>query len=304
MLELTQARGELTSTLTGHGDWAVRFPAPAGAKFNAVVSGSCVLDTAGLDRPIPLAAGDAFLLTREQEFVLATSLRSAEQPARVLFDRAAGRGATAGDPQAPVTAQLIGGSFTFDRRARELLLDALPPVVHVPADAEGAAGIRQLLERVAQEADRAAPGSGAVGAHLAIVLLIDIVRHHLAQRGGAAGWLRGLADPVAGPALRAIHAYPAARWTVQLLADEARVSRSTMAARFAAVVGTGPLTYLTRWRIELATHRLTTTDQTIALISQAVGYGSEAAFALAFKRERGLPPGAFRRSRRVAGAGA
>ncbi|UTT39877.1 AraC family transcriptional regulator [Glutamicibacter mishrai] len=41
---------------------------------------------------------------------------------------------------------------------------------------------------------------------------------------------------------------------------------------------------------------MTATDRTIASIAEEVGYGSEVAFALAFKRELGCTPGAYRRS--------
>lgn len=296
VLALIEARGELASTLTGHGDWAVRFPAPAGAKFNSVLTGSCTIDTDGLSHPVTLRAGDSFLLTRPQEFVIATSAQAVEQPASPLFRETSGRSAEVGLGDQPVTATLIGGSFTFDRRARELLLDALPPLIHLPAHADGAAMAQHLLNRIGQEASTERIGAGVIGEHLAVVLLIDIIRYHLAENLEGTSWLHGLADPVAAAALRAIHADPAARWTVQLLADKAHVSRSTLAARFKAVVGLGPLEYLTRWRIEVGAHRLATTEQTIATIADGVGYGSEAAFALAFKRELGMPPGGYRRS--------
>ncbi|GAA3796255.1 helix-turn-helix domain-containing protein [Streptomyces chiangmaiensis] len=43
---------------------------------------------------------------------------------------------------------------------------------------------------------------------------------------------------------------------------------------------------------------MATTEQTVAAIADAVGYGSEAAFSLAFKRELGTPPGGYRRQAR------
>lgn len=296
VLALLKARGELTSTFTGRGAWAVRFPAPSGAKFNSVLKGSCTLDTEGLGTPLTLNPGDSFLLTRPQEFVLSTSSEADEQHASPLFQATAGRRAEVGPREESVNAVLIGGSFSFDRNARELLLDSLPPVIHLPAHAPGAAMTQYLLIRIGQESSDQRIGAGVIGAHLAVVLLIDIVRHYLSQNPQGAGWLSGLSDPVVANALGAIHADPSARWTVQHLADKSNVSRSTLAARFKAVAGVGPLEYLTRWRIELGAERLRATDQKIASIAEEVGYGSEAAFALAFKRELGSPPGAYRRT--------
>jgi AraC-like DNA-binding protein len=257
-----------------------------------------MLSTHGLDHPLTLRAGDSFLLTRPQEFVLSTSPDATVLSASPFFRASGGASAEAGPLQQPVTAHLVGGSFTFGQRARELLLDAVPPVIHVPAHAEGAAMLPHLLTRIDQEARTAALASNVVTEHLAVVLLIDVVRYHLTQQPHRTGWLQGLRDPVVSAALRAIHANPSRRWTVRLLADAALVSRSTLAARFKAIVGQGPLEYLTRWRIELGAHQLTQTNQTIAYIADAVGYGSEAAFALAFKRELGVAPGSFRRESR------
>ncbi len=298
VLRLVEVRAERASTLTGHGDWALRFPAPDGAKFNSVLDGSCVIDTDGLDHPITLRAGDSFLLTRPQEFILGTSPRSTVQPASPFFRATGGASAEVGPLDQPVTAHLVGGSFTFGRRARELLLDALPPVIHLPAHAEGAGMLPHLLTRTDKEARTGGLASNLITEHLAVVLLIDVVRHHLTQQPDTTGWLQGLRDPVVSAALHAMHADPARRWTVRMLADVALVSRSTLAARFKSVVGQGPLEYLTRWRLELGAHRLAATDQTIATIADAVGYGSEASFALAFKRELGAPPGSYRREAR------
>ncbi len=276
----------------------MRFPAPAGAKFNSVIVGSCTIETEGLEHPLTLRAGDSFLLTRPQEFVLSTSPRTSVQSASPFFRATGGTSAEVGPVEQPVTARLVGGSFTFGRRARELLLDALPPLIHLPAHADGAAMVPHLLSRIDHEAHKGRIGANVVTEHLAVVLLIDVVRYHLAHHPDGTSWLQGLGDPVVSAALHAIHADPARRWTVRLIADATHVSRSTLAARFKAAVGQGPLEYLTRWRLELGAHRLAATDQTIATIADAVGYGSEAAFALAFKRELGTPPGSYRKEAR------
>ncbi|MFJ8364089.1 helix-turn-helix domain-containing protein [Streptomyces sp. NPDC093984] len=257
-----------------------------------------MIDTDGLHHPVTLLAGDSFLLTRPQEFVLGSSPHSSVQPASPLFRATGGASAEAGPLDEPVTARLVGGSFTFGRRARQLLLDALPPLIHLPAHAQGAAMLPHLLSRIDQEARTGGLASNVITEHLAVVLLIDVVRYHLSHQPDRTGWLQGLSDPVVSAALHAIHADPARRWTVRLLADVAHVSRSTLAARFKTVVGQGPLEYLRRWRLELGAHRLTATDQTVATIADAVGYGSEAAFALAFKRELGTAPGSYRRESR------
>lgn len=82
------------------------------------------------------------------------------------------------------------------------------------------------------------------------------------------------------------------------LAKEVGISRSTLAARFAARLGEGPLHCLTNWRMNKAAVLLSETDNKIATIIEKVGYQSEPSFNAAFKKIYGIPPGQFRRLRR------
>ena len=56
------------------------------------------------------------------------------------------------------------------------------------------------------------------------------------------------------------------------------------------------MAYLSRWRLKLGADTLLSTEESVAEVAAAVGYGSEAAFNRAFKREFGCPPAQFRRN--------
>jgi AraC-like DNA-binding protein len=62
------------------------------------------------------------------------------------------------------------------------------------------------------------------------------------------------------------------------------------------------MTYLTRWRLQLAARTLERTSRGVAEIAADVGYESEAAFNRAFKREFGQPPGRYRSDQKCASA--
>jgi AraC-like DNA-binding protein len=109
------------------------------------------------------------------------------------------------------------------------------------------------------------------------------------------GWLRALTDPRLSTALQRLHERPEAPWTVEGLARAAGMSRSVFAARFKSIVGEGPLTYLTRWRMHKATRLMTAGNLSASEIAQAVGYETDSAFVKAFKRHVGETPGAYRR---------
>lgn len=72
------------------------------------------------------------------------------------------------------------------------------------------------------------------------------------------------------------------------------MSRSGFATAFAERVGEPPASYLARVRMARAERLLLEQDWPLPRIAEAVGYASPAAFSVAFKRLRGIPPGAVR----------
>lgn len=74
------------------------------------------------------------------------------------------------------------------------------------------------------------------------------------------------------------------------------MSRSAFAARFTELVGEPAMAYVTRWRMHVAFDELRDQGATVAQLAGRLGYRSEAAFARAFKRVIGLPPGAVKRA--------
>jgi len=107
--------------------------------------------------------------------------------------------------------------------------------------------------------------------------------------------LAGLRDEVIGRVLSLIHARPGHPWTLEELAREANSSRTSVAKRFAELVGQPPMQYLTQWRMQVAANLLSQTDAKMNAIAGDVGYDSEAAFSRAFKKATGVAPGSWRK---------
>ncbi len=291
VLGLLDVRGHVSAGLVAGGDWAVRFPPPPGMKFNTVCEGRCSLTVGGSAR-VSLSEGDCFLLTRPVPFVLGNAWDTTPVEAEPLFTAAEGTTVRVGSGEDTV---LVGGGFSFGDRARNLLLDFLPPLIHIPANTPQADAVRWSLTQIACELNRPSPGSRVVAEHLAVVMLVHVLRLHLSRETTAGpGWPAGLADPVVAPVLSAVHGSPAHPWTVAELAGVARVSRSALAARFKDVIGRPPLDYLTRWRIELASRDLRQGREPLATIAHRVGYGSESALSTAFRRVTGISPSDYR----------
>ena len=114
------------------------------------------------------------------------------------------------------------------------------------------------------------------------------------------GWLAGARDPVVGRSLGLLHSRVAHRWTIAELADAVAISRSALMERFTKYLDEPPMTYLARWRMQLAAQALKVTSRGVANIAAGIGYESEAAFNRAFKRQFAVPPGQYRRQHRDA----
>ena len=76
------------------------------------------------------------------------------------------------------------------------------------------------------------------------------------------------------------------------------MSRSAFAARFTELVGEPVMSYVARWRMQVAVAALKDEGATVGQLADRLGYRSEAAFSRAFKRVIGVSPGAIRRGAR------
>ena len=116
-------------------------------------------------------------------------------------------------------------------------------------------------------------------------------------------WFSAVRSPNTARALACIHEAPARPWTIDTLAEEAGLSRSTFARQFLASVGEAPHSYLTRWRMGIAAQLLQDTDLRLTEIARRVGYFSEFSFSRAFKKACGVAPSQLRgRSKSAVGS--
>jgi AraC-like DNA-binding protein len=190
---------------------------------------------------------------------------------------------------------LICGAVRFDHPAAHNLTRILPDVIHIDAaSSPQMEWMQSALRLMGEEARQLRPGGEAVMTRLADILVVQAIRAWIDTDPGArSGWLGALKDPQIGPALALVHRDPTRAWTLASLAAEVAMSRSAFAARFTELVGEPAMQYMTRLRMHLAVDALRD-GATVAEIADRLGYRSEAAFARAFKRVVGSPPGAMK----------
>ncbi|MDD9940517.1 MAG: AraC family transcriptional regulator [Myxococcales bacterium] len=214
-----------------------------------------------------------------------------------------------GDPrrrdQQAVTG-LVWGYLGCERHADRLFLAGLPKCIH-DSRSEDRSGrwIEHSMRHLTSDLDATICGRSALHARVAEALLVESLRRYMLRLPPESrGWLAGARDPIVGAALALLHRAPESPWTLTTLAVATGVSRSVLTDRFTDHLGEPPLTYLARWRMQLAARLLEGSRNTIIQVAAEVGYDSESAFCRAFKRTYGLPPGqyrklAFRRSHRA-----
>ena len=197
--------------------------------------------------------------------------------------------------------KFVCGFMVCEPRLSEVFLAGLPKMlkVHVANEPSGAWLQNSILFSVG-EANGSNAGSGLVLARLSEVLFVETLRRYIsALPPDQIGWLAGARDPIIGQALALLHKEPAHPWTISNLARRIGLSRTRLAERFREFLGESPMAYLAQWRLKLGAEILQSTEDSVAEVAAAVGYGSAAAFNRAFKREFDCPPAQFRRKRKA-----
>jgi AraC-like DNA-binding protein len=295
VLSLVKPRSYSSGGFDVGGELSIQFPQHEGIKCYALVSGQCWLSVEGVPDAVHLKAGDCFLLPRGRPFRLATDLTLPPADFRTVLSTA-GNGRI-GKFNGGGDCFIVGGHFALTGNHAGILLEVLPPIVHIRKESDKAA-MRWSLERMMQELREPQPGGILVAQHLAYMMLVQALRLHLAEglRAGV-GWLFALADKQMSAAINSMHDNPAHGWTLQELAECAGMSRSTFALKFKGTVGASPMEYLTRWRMLLAGDKLENSSDSVSVIALSLGYESESAFSTAFKRVMGCSPRQYSRGR-------
>lgn len=278
-------------------------------EYHLVARGNGWAAVSGVN-PVRLAAGDIVMFPQgdahvmssapglppkriEADWVFAT--RDHPKPIPIAFHFGVEQPG-ASTPVEHADTVLVCGFIGCDLRPFNPLIAALPRLLHIPA-AQAGDWLGRVIDQAAAESSSPGPGSDAMLARISEIVFVDAVRRYVdSLPEPAQGWLAGLRDRFVGHALALLHEMPAAPWTLDELGRQVGLSRSALHERFVQFIGAPPMQYLTRWRMQLASNLLRSTNTNVASIALEVGYDSEAAFARAFKRAVGLPPAAWRKA--------
>ncbi|MBG0820058.1 AraC family transcriptional regulator [Planomonospora sp. ID91781] len=269
----------------GTGRWGRRLEPFSGTGFHVVLDGGGWLVTPSAP-PVRLDAGDVVFVPYGAAHGLSGT------PDRPFAELPAVPDAFPPEDGATSYADVVCGAYRSDKGQAHPFLQGLPDVIHMRSDRHSA--MRTVVDLLAD-----GPESG-VGAGAAVPALIDLLLVYLLRAWhDDAGPPAALGDPAVAAALHRIHRDPRHKWTVEELGAAVGMSRTAFARRFTSLVGLPPVTYLTNWRLDCGARLLRETDAPLASIAHQVGYSSEFAFASAFRRRFGTPPGRFRHRERA-----
>ncbi len=303
ILSLMKLKGTLYFRTSFTSPWGVTVPSFENvSRFHYAHRGRCYAVVEGVDEPVLLEQGDLVIITRGAAHTLCCDIKN--MAPKLLDQVVSDAGFTGsgvlvyGEPGTDLETQLICGHFAFDPEARHPLVDALPPVIHIRNYGDTSySWLEATLRVIGGEAGRGELGGDLIAMKLTEIIFAQAVRTYLANDGRDRLVFGAIANPNIRRALQAVHGEPAKAWTVDTLAREAGLSRTSFAASFKELMAVTPHQYITSWRMQLARKLLTETELPMIEIAERSGYTSEAAFGRVYKKHFDVPPAEYRRRR-------
>lgn len=264
------------------GNWRINEHTLEATCFHMVTVGSCILDVPGLFNGV-LNCGDLVIFPRElAHSMVPVTVQTGEQ---TWFEYPAARDIEG--------TGLLCGEMRFQHKGSRYILDALPPVFVIRYDTSNN-WLKSLLEMIVTENTNVSPASKALLNKLSELLFTYALRQHLEDHPEEVGMLAIYGHNRLAHAINAIHQHPEYEWTLESMASEAALSRTTFVETFKSVSGWTPGQYLTWWRMQLAWSKLRN-GESMTEVSNSVGYKSESAFSRIFKKTFSTPAGKVRR---------
>lgn len=263
------------------GAWAVDTSGLGRMNFHVVSYGECYFRVAGNN--IQLSSGDAIFFPTDAPHIVTSSVDDeipVNQSPSIAFTET---------PQTDATG-LVCGNFGHQNPIFEKLVEQLPQ--HIVVRTEDSSVSAAILAMMVDESRHSDQSTNLLLNRLADCLFYVLVRDHIKTDSGV---FAATAHPKLSKPMARIHKNVDEKLSLDVLAQEAAMSRSAFASLFKEVVEQSPMEYITQWRMTQAYRWLV--DDRISTYEAALktGYESEASFSKAFKRVMNMGPGEARK---------
>lgn len=263
------------------GNWALDTSGNDYINFHVITKGQCYLTkTSEQSEPIKLNVGDILLLPRDNQHCL-----SNERNTSVAVNSA---------PSISFTEELdsdstgvMCGYFAYNNPFIKQIIAYLPDFIVISHLDEKHAVLTNLVQALIAESTDESKGSKDILAHIAEVILAILLRDNIDAKEGI---IAANLHPKLSKSLLAFHQSPDKKWTLELLAETAFMSRAAYSELFKTIAKITPIEYVLQYRMAKGYQMLSKKEGSILDTALACGYESESAFSKAFKRVLGLSP--------------
>lgn len=295
--------------LTGvfHSWWHVRAPwsiegdtEQKAVVLHYVAEGECWVSLDGA-QPAMLDRGDLAI------FPTGTAHRISDRPDRrgvplrtLLASRAPGASGELTLGGEGPSGRILCAGLHYDESVASSLYRALPWMMVLRRDqVESEPLLADVIRSLVDHKEGAGPGAQVItlrAFELAIVLALHPLLRGMMDRPDV---VSALQHPGLSKALLIMYTRYAEPWTIESLAREVNMSRSTFTAAFRELVGEGPAAHLTSCRMRESARLLAESNVPQGALPARVGYKSAVGFHLAFRKTFGMTPGEYRQRHQV-----
>lgn len=179
---------------------------------------------------------------------------------------------------------LVSVRTLFDGPGASLLLREFEVPLVIALD-QADVSLNHIIDLITSEQAQPRCGHPALMDRAGEILFIGLLRHLVAQPQTRSGLFNGLADPRIARTLVALHASPQFSWTLDAMAREAGMSRTSFATKFREVMNLPAGKYLENLRLAIA-GRTVESGQGLKKAARDSGYASISALSRALSRAR------------------
>lgn len=280
------------------GTWGVTVPDyRQAARFHLVVQGHLHVSFPN-GESLELNQGDLILIPHGRSHILSDSPCKTAPPLETVLSDVGYTGdgfLAVGSGAEHQKTKLICGHFSFRAGADHPLLRAMPDYFVVsPSQRVANSLLDDVMRILLQQVFLAEEGTMASVTRLSEIMFIELLRVNLVDNAAFDKIMNAFTDQKISQAISLIHKDPNAGWSVEGLASEVGMSRSRFAHRFKDLLGMGPVTYLSEWRLQKSLQLLEKPNVNIQDVAFGTGYKSAAAFTRAFSGRFGVSPTQYR----------
>lgn len=295
ILSLLRPYEQGLAALDASGEWSFELLGKDGIKLAIVQKGDCWIITDDNHSPVHLNESDCFIINGHRRFIVTsnpqlTPMSSNNIMNDIYLDKIAvynGGG----------EVFISSGCFLFCGNYISAILETLPTLIYLSKDSNQSKYIDPLFTWIINELSNEQLGGRLATINLFQLILLQVFRNSLEiTHSPQKRWGLSLNDKKLAPAIQAIHANPTHQWRLSELANLSNMSRTSFSQRFKSVIKMTTMEYITLNRMLIAAERLENSSDNVSSIAFSLGYKSESAFMIAFKRVMRFTPTQYRKT--------